>query len=460
MKKRILFSSLILSMLLSLSWAGEPAAGPSVLVTVFNEDLGMIAEGRSLNLTKGTREVDFPGVPARIDPASVQFRSLTAPGGVDVLEQRFEFNLAGTERLLRQYAGRSVLITTREGGAQDGVLMDLQGGDVALRVKDGSVRVIKAAAIDTFLLPGGQPIPAESPTLFFLLETSRPGKHDVRIHYLTRGMGWRADYVAKVDRDGEKMELSGWASIENRSGASFKDARVQLVAGSVHRDTPATFRNAGARLMVQSAEAKSRAAPGFQESPFAEYHFYMLQRAAGLADRSVTRLPLFPGAEAKVKKEYSFDGARDKDAVHVNLVFQNEKKQGLGIPLPAGTVRVYQNAPNGSLVFTGEDRIDHVPEGEKVELFVGSAFEIKGERNVMETRQISKRSREETVEIELRNRKDKAVTVKVIEHLRGNWSFVGDTPPVTKKQADKVEFEVKVPKKGEKKFQYKVLYSW
>jgi hypothetical protein len=459
MKKRIVLFAGVLTMLLFPSWAKELAAGPSVLVTVFNENLGMIAEGRSLDLVKGTREVAFPGVPARIDPASVQFRSLTAPGSVSVQEQRFEFDLSGTERLLSRYADRSVLVTTREGEALEGVLLDLHGGDVALRLKDNAIRVIKAGAIDTFLLRGGERKLVETPTLSFLLQTSQPGKHDVRIHYLTKGMGWGSDYVAKVDREGEKMELSGWASIENRSGASFEGARVQLVAGSVHQQTPVPYQ-AGARLMAKSEAQSSKAAPGFQESPFAEYRFYMLQRAATLADGSVTRLPLFPTTEAKVRQEYSFDGARDRENVHVNLVFQNEISQGLGIPLPAGTVRVYKNAPNGSLVFTGEDRIDHVPEGEKVELFVGSAFDIKGERSVLETRQISKRSREETVQIELRNQKNKAVNVKLIEHFRGNWKFVGDTPPVAKKQADQVEFQVKVPRKGEKKFLYKVLYNW
>jgi len=459
MRVRRFWVALVVAALFLSPWVPElAAAGPGVRVTVYHENLGMVAEGRVVDLVAGSREVAFPGVAAGIDPASVQLTSLTAPGSVRVLEQRFEFDLSGTERLLSRYAGRNVLVTTREGGAWEGALLDLQGGDTALRLKDRTVRVIRSGAIDSFLLPGGDPKPVETPTLTFLMEVRQTGAHDLRIHYLTQGMGWNADYVAKVDKEGQRMEVSGWASIENRSGASFEGARVQLVAGSVNRERPPSFQ---ARSMIMAeADSAGKAAAGFQESPFAEYRFYTLPRAATLADRSVTRLPLFSPTEAGVRQEYTYDGARDPDRVNVNLVFANKKSEGLGMPLPAGTFRVYRPAPDGSMAFTGEDRVDHVPEGEDVEIAVGSAFDIKGERTVLETRQIGNRSREETVRITLRNHKDSTVAVRVIERFRGNWSFVGETPPVVKKEAEKVEFQASVPKKGEKTLQYKVLYSW
>jgi hypothetical protein len=456
---RHLFLAGVLTVLCCPAWAGDPEAGSGVLVTVFSDNLGMIAEGRALDLVKGAKEYSCPGVPSLIDPASVQLESVTAPGSVNVLEQRFVFDLADGDQLLRRFSGKTVLVTTRKGEAFEGTLMELQGGDVALKLADQGIRMIKSGAIGTVLLPAGEQKPVETPTLFFLLETGQAGKQDLMIRYLTRGMEWRADYVAKVDREDGKMELSGWASIENRSGASFENARLQLVAGSVHQEIPDPYRT-GDSVMAIATEVRSKSAPGFQENPFAEYHLYTLKPTATLADRSVTRLPLFPPAEAKVRQEFSYDGQQDPDKVHVNLVFENKKSEGLGIPLPAGKVRVYKTAPNGSLVFTGEDRIDHVPEGEKVELFVGSAFELVGERSVLETRQIGNRSREETVQITLRSRKDGPVSVTVIEHPRGNWSFVGETPAVKKKEADRVEFDVKVPRKGEVTFQYKVLYNW
>jgi hypothetical protein len=458
MNARSLSIAVLLVLLLHPLGVCELAAGPSTLVTVFNKNLGMIAEVRSLDLNRGVKEYGFPDVPAQIDPASVQLKSLTAPGSVRVLEQRFQFDLSGLDRFLSRYSGLSVLVTTREGEAFEGTLLDLQGGDVALRLKDGAIRVVKSGALGTFLLRKAPPDLVETPTLFWLLDSSKPGKHDLRVHYLTRGMQWNADYVAKVDRGDEKMELSGWASIENRSGASFRNARVQLVAGDVHQTAPPP--RAMRMNMLAESDGMSKAAAGFQETPFSDYRFYMLQRAATLADQSVSRLPLFSPAQADVRKEYSFDGKRDGKQVHVNLVFENKKSEGLGIPLPAGKVRVYKTAPNGSLVFTGEDRIDHVPEGEEVELFIGSAFEIVGERSVLETRQVSKRSREETVQVTVRNQTGKSVEVTVIEHFRGNWSFVGKPPPIKKKEADKVEFQMKVPRKGEEKLQYKVLYSW
>jgi len=437
--------------------AAGPAEAPTLLVTVYNQNLGMIAEVRPLDLEPGVKEVRFPGVPALIDPASVQVRSLTAPGSVRVLEQRFAYDLSGTDRLLARYTGLPILVTTREGEAFEGTLLDLEGGDVALR-QDGAIRVVTSGALGTYLLRKPAKDLVESPTLVWLLDNRKAGRHDFMVHFLTRGMQWSADYAVRLDPSDVKMDIAGWASVENRSGASYRNARIQLVAGDVHQAAPP------ARILrmksMAEADAMSLAAPGMEEARFSDYRFYMLGRSADLADQSTVRLPLFPSAEARVRKEYSFDGQQDGKQVHANLVFENKKAEGLGLPLPAGTVRIYKTAPNGSLVFSGEDRIGHVPEGEEVRLFTGSAFDIVGERTVLETRQVSKRSREETVQVALRNRSGDPVEITVIEHFHGTWSFVGSTPPVTKKEADRVEFRVKVPRQGEETFQYKVLYTW
>jgi hypothetical protein len=201
-------------------------------------------------------------------------------------------------------------------------------------------------------------------------------------------------------------------------------------------------------------------APGFEETPHFEYHLYTLDRLATLADRQSKQLTLFPPASVKADKEFTYDGARDQDKVHVNLVLVNTEENGLGKPLPEGRIRVYKETGGDTAGFAGEDRIGHVAEGEEVRVYLGNAFDMVGERRVLETRQVSKRSRQETVEIELRNRKAAPVTVTVIEHFRGDWKFIGTTPKVRKREAYKVEFEVTVPKKDEEAFTYQVLYTW
>ena len=433
------------------------ASEPDVSVTVYSNNLGQVQDKRSLELSRGVKEYRLAPVAAQTDPSSVQVRSLTAPGSVRMLEQRFEFDLAGTGRLLHKALNQPVLVTTRAGETFSGNLLSVHAGDALLRQSDGSVRVVESQALDSIQLsppPGGL---AEQPTLIWLLECNKPGKHKMEIVYLTEGLLWNASYTARINNPQDRLELSGTASVENRSGATYAKAGIRLVAGDVHRATPQPIRRGG----VMQAEAKMKAAaPSFQESPLFEYHLYSLDRTVSLPDQGVTQIPLFAPTQAKVEKDFTYDGERDQEKVRVNLVFENKKTNGLGSPLPGGKVRVFKTAEDGTVAFVGEDEIKHSPEGEEVRLYLGNAFDLVGERTVIETRQVSKRSRQETVEIQLRNHKEETVKITVLEHLRGNWKLVGDTPPIAKKEANKVEFEVTVPRKGEKIFQYKVLYTW
>ena len=454
------FSKILLLVILFSCRAHAPLASePNVSVTVYSNNLGQIQNMRSLELSRGTKEYRLAPVAAQIDPSSVQVRSLTAPGSVRLLEQRFEFDLAGTDRLLHKHLDQPILVTTRGEETFSGKLLSAYAGDVVLQQSDGSVRVVESQALDSIQI---SPLPAgfaKQPTLVWLLECSKPGKHKVETIYLTEGLLWNASYTARINEKQDQLEWSGTASVENRSGVSYTEAGIRLVAGDVNRASPQPIRRGG----VMHAEAKmmaTAAAPSFQESPLFEYHLYSLDRTVTLPDQGVTQIPLFAPATVKVEKDFTYDGERDQKRVRVNLVFENKKANGLGSPLPGGKVRAYKAGEDGTVAFVGEDEIKHSPEGEEVKLHLGSAFDLVGERTVLETRQVSKRSRQETVEIQLRNHKKEKVTITVIEHLRGNWKLVGDTPSIVKKEANKVEFEVTVPPKGEKVFQYKVLYTW
>lgn len=450
-----------LVVLLSLSLAAPSfAAEPPVTVTIYNNDLAMVQEVRSLHLARGTQEYRIADVTARIEPASVRLQSLTAPDSVRLQEQRFEFDLTATDRLLELYLGETIVVTIEDGGSYRGILLDGHGGDAILALENGSVQVIKADAVETLQFPALPEGMTTKPTLVWLLECTKPGKHEAQISYLTGGMQWQAEYTAWVNEAEDRLELTGWASIENRSGLTFEGARIQLMAGDVHRVAEQSYRAKPGMRSNAAMLAKAPSSAGFDEQPLFEYHLYTLDRPATLTDRQVKQLVLFPPATIKAAKEFTYDGSGDKDKVRANLVLNNTKENGLGKPLPGGRIRVYKSVGGKSDAFTGEDRIGHVAEGEEIRVYLGNAFDLVGERIVKETRQISKRSRQETVEIRLRNRKDEPVSVTVIEHLRGDWKFVGETPKIKKKEARKVEFEVTVPKKGEKVFTYQVLYKW
>ncbi len=455
----IMILSMLLLSLLAVRVSPAFSSESRITVTAYNNGTGLIREVRNLTLTRGVMEYSFAGVAALIEPDSVEVRSLTHPGGFKMLEQAFKYDLTGTEQLLQRYLGQTILVTTREGDTFSGVLLDSKGGEVALRLEDRSIRVVKHQALETFQfppLPGGL---AEKPTLTFLLECKRSGGHDVELQYLTGGIRWSADYTARIGREGKGLEMSGQATVENRSGASYRDAQIRLLAGDVRRVSPPSIR----RQRVFHAEAKSTAKAShdaMEESPVFEYHLYKLDRAVTLDDQQEKILPLLAPVQVKAERTFRYDGQRDGKKVRVYMEFKNNRAAGLGKPLPGGKVRVYKTDKDNAVTFVGEDAIKHTPEGEEVKLYLGSAFDLVGERAVKETSQVGKRSRQETIEIRLRNHKDTPVKVIVIEHFRGNWKFVSDKPPVVKKEADKVEFEVRVPRKGEKVFQYQVLYTW
>jgi len=451
---------IILALILIPAADSFAADEPPVTLTIYNDNFAMVQEVRDLQLARGTQEYRVSDVTDQIEPTSVRFLSLTAPDTVTLHEQRFEFDLAGTDRLLERYLGRPVVVTIEEGGTFSGTLLNAHSGDAILQLEDGSVQVIKGDSITTLQFPVLPEGLITKPTLVWLLESTKAMRHDVQISYLTQGIQWQAEYIASIREEEGLLDLGGWASIENRSGHTFKDARVRLVAGDVHRVSPQPYRAKDRmRGQVTMMEAASPA-PGFQETPQFEYHLYTLDRPATLTDRQSKQLILFPPTSVKAEKEFTYDGSRDQENVRVNLVLANTKENGLGKPLPAGRIRVYKETGGSTAAFAGEDSIGHVAEGEEVRVYLGNAFDMVGERTVLETRQVSKRSRQETVSIELRNRKDTAATVTVIEHLRGDWEFIGTTPKVRKKEAHKVEFELTVPKKSEKAFTYQVLYKW
>jgi hypothetical protein len=426
-----------------------------VALTIYNNDLCLVREQRPIEVQKGIQTIRFEDVAARIDPTSVHFKSLTDPEGVVLLEQNFEYDLVGTDRLLEKYINQSLVVTSKEGNVFSGTLLNSDGGDVIMQSDDGQVKIIKSASLVTVEFPSLPEGLISKPTLMWLIQSDKAGAHTSEISYLTQGMSWHAEYVAVTDAKDTQVELSGWVSIQNNAGVTFNDAKIKLVAGDVHTVRPE-------RRLAKAPEAMMLAADmsQFQEKEFFEYHLYTLQRPSTVKDRQIKQLSLFSPATVKSEKQYVFDAQARDAKVGVYLEFKNSASDGLGMPLPAGKVRVYKEDEDKSQEFIGEDRIDHTPKDEKVRLYLGNAFDLVGERTEKSVQQVTDRSRRMTVEIRLRNHKKEDVNISVVEHFYGDWEFIGPTPPIKKRDASSAEFVVAVPKDGEKVFEYTVLYKW
>lgn len=430
------------------------ASVAEIALTVYNDDLGLVKDVRELTLKKGTNDLKFVEVAAQIDPTSVHFQSLTAPDKVALLEQNYEYDLVSASKMLEKYVDENIRIFAKDDKVYEGTLLSASGGDLVLKSRDGGIRVIRSKAVEGMEFPDLPEGLITRPTLIWSVDSKQAGTHRTEVSYLTTGIQWHAEYVAVTNKDDTALDLSGWVSIDNRSGATYKDAKLKLVAGTVHRvEEPRPIR---ARRMALAMEKVARAP--FEERAFFEYHIYALSRRATVKDQQIKQLSLFPNANVAVKKVYSYDGARDEKKVKVKLEFKNSKDAGLGLPLPKGKVRVYKRDVDEALEFIGEDRIDHTPKDEEVRLNVGDAFDVVGERKVTAHRKISDRVTEETVEIVLRNHKKASITVLVIEHLWGDWEILQSSVGYRKKDARTVEFDVPVEKNGEAKVEYRVRY--
>lgn len=471
----------LLALLVGLAGSGAPAAEKtppfpdstaadrtSVAVTVYNQNLALVRETRTLDLDRaGTGTLRFMDVPSQINPRTVHVQPLEPGGGPAVLEQNYEYDLISPEKLMEKYVGRDVEIieqaqdlTTRSVRAK---LLSTNGGPV-YRIDD---RIVLGQT-GRVTLPD---VPADlvaRPTLVWTLDAGKSGRAPAEVSYLTDGMNWSADYVAVVDADDRRAGLSGWVTVDNHSGASFADATLKLVAGDVRRVTPQALM----AMEAKSAPGRAyQAPPAFQEESFFEYHLYTLDRPTTVKDNQTKQLSLFSAPSVPVTKKLlltgdygyfrnNFGTGSQSQKVAVVLEIRNEQAGGLGMPLPKGTVRVYKKDKSGAEQFVGEDAIDHTPKDEMVRLHVGDAFDVVAERSQTDYKAISPRQIETAWTISLRNRKDEDVVVTVREPVGGDWTLLSSSLPGKKVDQQTLEFEVPIPKGKEVKLSYRLGVRW
>ena len=378
-----------------------------------------------------------------------------------MLEQNFEYDLISPERLMEKYIGQTVeLVTTRENEEDETIraqLIGIQGGTV-YELENGKIAINPPGRVVLPALPAGL---ISKPSLVWILDTSKP-KHTIEASYLTGGIGWRSDYVAVLSADDSKLDLSGWVTIDNQSGATYTNASLKLVAGDVNRARPEYAPTAMGDAMSVRSLAKEEQ---FQEESFFEYHLYTLERPATVKDRQTKQISLLSAENAKVKKtfviqpQYAYWFARvdniEKPKVGVYVSLDNSKKNGMGMPLPKGIVRVYKKDSKGELQFIGEDRIDHTPEDETIRIKMGDAFDVIAERvqtsfEVLSSGHLYRSSYKVTV----RNHKAEDITVQVVELLSGDWTITTSSYPFDKEASHRVRFDVPVKSKGSAELTY------
>ncbi len=445
----------------------------SVNITVYNSNLGLVRETRRLTLPTGQIALRFADVTAQIRPETVHLSSLTAPAALRILEQNYQYDLLNPAKLLDKFVGKEITLVLRryQNNTESfepvqATLMSNNGGQV-WRI-NGQI-VINPSNIAEMRFPDLPKNLVATPTLVWDLENRETGPQSIEASYLTGGMNWRADYVLLVNADDTKGDLQGWVTLTNASGATFEDARLQLVAGNVNRvSEERNFALAGAMLRKE-ADSVSQ----FQEQGFFEYHMYTLQRPATIRDNETKQVSLLEAAGFDVKKEfvlngqryyyagYNNPGAAIKEKVGVYVQFRNSQTNKLGMPLPAGTIRLYKKDDKGNQQFIGEDKIDHTPKDEDVRVKVGDAFDIVAERKQTDYRVVvTGHMYEYAYEIKIRNHKDGPVTVVVNEPIGGDWEMVSSTFKAEKTAAFAAQFQVPVAKDGEATLAYRVRVKY
>ncbi len=454
MVRKFIFGMVIFFLLALAGWGQER----NISLTIYNQDLGLVKDTRDLSFVSGRNEIKFTEVAEKIDPTSVHFQVLEAPDKINLLEQNYQYDLVSSDKILEKYVDKNIQILTKDGKFYEGALLSYAADNLTLREKESSIRIVNRAQVVDLSFPKLPEGLITRPTLVWLLESKLHGKQRTEVSYLTSGINWHAEYVAVADKDDKNLELSGWVSIDNRSGTTYPDAKLKLIAGEVHRVEERVVRP----LYKGEAEvALGMAAPTFEEKPFFEYHLYTLQFPSTVKDNEIKQISLFPNSTVKVNKIYVYDGARDPKKVKVNLEFMNSKTEGLGMPLPKGKIRVYKVDVDKSMEFVGEDQIDHTPKDEKVRVYVGDAFDIVGERTRTNFQRISDNVMEETYQIKLRNHKEERAEVTVVEHLHSysNWEILESNFKYQKKDASTIEFKIPLEKNQEQIVNYKVRYS-
>jgi len=439
-------------------------AQTGIAVTIYNSDLALIRDQRKVDLKSGENELAFVDVSAQIRPETAL---LTAQGGgLAVTEQNFDFDLLTPQKLLEKSVGNMIRVirtnpTTGADTSEDAKVLSVADGMVVLQIGDR----IETAVPGRLVFSAVPPNLRARPTLVTKALSEKAGPTTVALSYLSRGLSWQADYVASLSADEKTIDLNGLVTLTNQSGVTYKDAKLQLVAGQVNQVQDFMRRD----MAVQEMAAAVPAAPKMVQEQAFEYHLYRLDTPVTIQQNQTKQVALMSASGVPVTKQYlisdaanvwgrystSFGEAERVNAT-VKLKFINDEKSHAGVPLPKGVVRVYKADSQGDAVFVGEDSIDHTPKNEDVNLTLGQAFDITARAKQTDFEQVSDRVYENEYEVEIKNAKAEKVTVDLREQVPGDWKMIKESQEHKKLDAHTAGWLVEVPANGSTKLTYRV----
>ena len=441
-------------------------------LTVYNSNIALVRDVRTLQLPRGTFDLQFMDIAATVNPATVHFRSLSEPDRVSVLEQNYEYDLLEPDKLLRKYVGRDVtLVRRREDNGrtiEEPVTARLLSYNQAPVWQIGN-EIITGLGADHIRFPELPGNLFSRPTLIWSLSNDGGARHRVEASYLATNVKWNADYVLTVARDDKTADIDGWVTVTNGSGTGFRNATLQLVAGDLNRVySPAAMMEQADRLERVAVNV----AKEMTQEAFSDYHLYSLGRKTTVNNNQTKQVSMLDATGFPIVKRYVVDGqafyyrnaqhpgSPIKDVVQVYYQFKNEGRAGLGIPMPAGVVRVYQSDSRGGTQFVGEDRIQHTPSDETLKLKIGNAFDVVAERKQTDFEKIGSNVYEIEYEVVLRNHKTAPVAVEVNEPIGGTWRILRSSHQGTRTDAWAAQFSVPVAANGSATLNYRVRVSY
>jgi len=437
--------------------AGTPVK--STQITVYNSNLGLVSQTRTLDVTKGESEIRIEGVPAEVDPTSVR---ITFPGkndAINVLEQNFLYDLVNSDKIFEKYISESITYKTKSGEQTAGKLLQFDGGNLVLQLQNGGIKIASAENIADYDFPSLPSGLILKPTLQWLLSSKIGGPVESEISYLTAGMSWHAEYLMVLEKNDKDFTLNSWVSLDNQSGATYENAKMKLVAGDIHR-APKRAPSRSEKVMV--AYEVALVAP-FEERGLFDYHLYELQRPVTIKDNEIKQITLFDEVSASAKKTYIFKNAAQYEAespleVHLKLI--NSEANHLGIPLPEGVFRIFKKDVDNTLQLVGEDRIEHTAKDDTLDLTIGKAFDVKGKKIITDRQKINDHTEVVSVKIELTNRRTDDIYVEIHERQSGEWFVKNASHPCQKISNNLLVFPLTVPADKNMTVKYAFQRSW
>ena len=453
----------------SVSFAADPA------LTIYNGGYAVVRETLPIDLKAGVNQVSFAGATAQVEADSVILRDVAGKAEFQILEQSYRNDPVSQAMLLSLFEGKTLEFNRRETNKPDRIVT---GKVVRSGYVPGGNYVEPIIEVDgklQFSLPGEPIFPSLGtdnvlkPTLNWKLNSASSGKIDAEVAYLSNGFSWEASYNLVATDKSDLLDVVGWVTMKNRSGMTFADARVKLLAGDVNRAQPEYPIGYG-RGMGSGGAVKS-AARVVTEKSFDEFHLYALGNPVTLRDKETKQVEFVRATGVKAERIYVFEGTQQYERrgastlgkVQVYREFKNSEANKLGMALPKGKVRFYTQDGDRQLEFVGENRIDHTPKDEVIRVLTGNSFDLVGEHRVKSSKEDgANRTATQTVEIKVRNRKKEPVEIRVIEHanLGGNWTLTAQSQPHEKKDATTFEFRVPLQPDEEKVITYTIRYNF